>query len=100
MSENHDHRTALCVFHSVSHHQNEGVEARIFLLLALDLIQSIRLVTAKPGGQLLEPLPLRTLKLEKTDTYANQQNTVPQWIVQLCYTGQNNLQDYFQLFCF
>lgn len=58
-------------------YQNEGIEARLFLLPALDLIQSPWLVTAKPGGQFLEPLPLRTLKLKKTDVHASQRHTGP-----------------------
>ena len=49
----------------------EGVEARLFFLPALDLVQGPRLVTAEPRCQLLEPLPLRTTKLAHSQTHTH-----------------------------
>lgn len=55
----------------------EGVEAWLFLLPALDLLQGPWLVTAEPGGQFLEPLPLCTLKLEKGGKHTIEHHSVP-----------------------
>lgn len=55
----------------------EGVEAWLFLLPALDLLQGPWLVTAKPGGQFLEPLSLCTLKLEKGGKHTIEHHSVP-----------------------
>lgn len=49
-------------------YQYEGVEAGLFFLPVLDLLQSPRLMAAEPGGQLLEPLALGALELEHVPT--------------------------------